>query len=98
LDQDAPPDLAIEVDITNPTLNKFSIYAGLGVPEIWRYKDRQIEFYRLKGDHYVSISTSDLFPFLKPEVVAEAIGRGNSEGINAMRREFRKWVQANKPQ
>jgi Uma2 family endonuclease len=98
LDQDAPPDLAIEVDITNPTLNKLPIYAGLGVPEIWRYKDRQIEFYRLKGDHYVSISTSDLFPFLKPEVVAEAIGRGNSEGINAMRREFRKWVQANKPQ
>ena len=97
LDWDAPPDLAIEVDITNPTLDKFSIYAGLGVPEIWRYDGRQVEFHRLEEDYYVSIPTSDLFPFLTPAVVAEAIESGDNEDINAMRREFRKWVQANKP-
>lgn len=95
MDLDPPPDLAIEVDITNPTLNKFPLYAGLGVPELWRYENKQIEFYRLEGDHYVAISTSDLFSFLTPKAVADAIARGNSEGINSMRREFRNWVQAN---
>ena len=98
LDWDAPPDLAIEVDITNPTLEKFPIYAGLGVPEIWHYEHGLVEFYQLEEDDYLSVSASRLFPFLTSDVVTEAIERGESEGINAMRREFRRWVQENKPQ
>ena len=98
LEWDAPPDLAIEVDITNPTINKFSIYAGLGVPELWRFDGTHVEFYRLAGGHYDVLATSDLFPFLAPKVVADAIQQGDEEGINAMRRAFRQWVQANKPQ
>ena len=34
---DPPPDLAIEIDITSSSLNRQSIYASLGVPEIWRF-------------------------------------------------------------
>ncbi len=98
LDQDAPPDLAIEVDITHPTLNKFPIYARLGVSELWRYADGQVEFYRLEEDFYVPIPASDLFPFLTPAAVAEALERGDSEDINSMLRAFRQWVQAHKPQ
>lgn len=97
LDRDAPPDLAIEVDITNPTLDKFPIYARLGVLELWRYADGQVEFYRLEEDNYLPIPASDLFPFLTPEIVAEAIERGNGDDINAMRRAFLEWVRANKP-
>jgi Uma2 family endonuclease len=97
LDWDAPPDLAIEVDITHPTINKFSIYAGLGVPELWRFDGRQVEFYQLEGSRYVALATSHLFPFLVPEVLVAAIRQGENEGINAMRREFRQWVQAHKP-
>ena len=98
LDRDAPPDLAIEVDITNPTLDKFPIYARLGVLELWRYSDGQVEFYRLEEGEYVSAAASELFPFLSPEIVTEMIERGDNESINAMLRAFRKWVQANKPQ
>lgn len=98
LEQDAPPDLAIEVDITHPTLSKFPIYARLGVSELWRYADEQVEFYRLEEDFYVPISTSDLFPFLTPAAVVEALERGDSEDINSMLRAFRQWVQAHKPQ
>lgn len=97
LEQDAPPDLAIEVDVTNPTLNKFSIYAGLGVPELWRYHEGEVEFYRLEDDHYVLSTTSGLFPFLTPEAVTEAIAQGDEEDINFMLRAFRQWVRANKP-
>ena len=33
------PDLLIEIDLTNDSLNKFPLYAALRVPEVWRYKD-----------------------------------------------------------
>lgn len=32
LDTDPPPELVIEIDITHPSLNKFPIFAGLGIP------------------------------------------------------------------
>jgi Uma2 family endonuclease len=37
LDRDPPPDLALEVDITGNCLNRMGVYAGLGVPEVWRF-------------------------------------------------------------
>ena len=37
LKADPPPDIVVEIDITSTSLHKFSIYAALGVPEIWRY-------------------------------------------------------------
>ena len=37
--EDPPPDLAIEVEITQNVLDRISIYAALGVPEIWRMQE-----------------------------------------------------------
>jgi len=34
LETDPPPDLAIEIDITSTSVNKFGIYLALGVPEL----------------------------------------------------------------
>src|SRR5579885_1128764 len=34
---DPPPDLVIEIDLTSRALDKLSLYAQIGVPEIWRY-------------------------------------------------------------
>lgn len=97
LDFDSPPDLAIEVDVTSSTINKMSIYAGLGVPEVWRYDNYQVKFHRLAGKRYEPASTSALFPFLQPSVVTEYLPMGYAQGINAMRRAFREWVRAHKP-
>src|SRR2546423_4755309 len=35
LDVDPPPDVVVEIDLTNESLSKFNIYAAFGVPEIW---------------------------------------------------------------
>ncbi len=91
-----PPDLAVETDISHDSLSKFHIYSGLRVKELWRYDGERVEFYRLAGDQYEEISTSDLFPFLQPQVLPQFLHRGETEGINAMRRAFHDWVQANK--
>ena len=37
LERDPPPDLALEVEITRSCLNRMGVYAGLGVPEVWRF-------------------------------------------------------------
>ena len=83
------PDLAIEIDVTHPTLDKLAIYAGLGVPEVWVYNGVRTEFYQLIEKGYVAIPTSDLFPFLTPAALVDCLHLGSSQGVNAMRRAFR---------
>jgi Uma2 family endonuclease len=39
---DPPPDLAVEIDLSPPDVEKASIYARLGVPEIWRWRDERL--------------------------------------------------------
>jgi Uma2 family endonuclease len=60
-----PPDLAIEIDITSSSLDQLSIYADMGVPEVWIYDDEAIHVWVLQGDgHYREQSQSASFPFL----------------------------------
>jgi Uma2 family endonuclease len=42
-----PPDLAIEVDVTSDSLDRHGIYAGLGVPELWRLDGDELRFHQL---------------------------------------------------
>jgi len=55
LETDPPPDLAIEIDITSTSVNKFGIYLALGVPELWRY-GRDLKFYQLAEGNMLSVS------------------------------------------
>jgi Uma2 family endonuclease len=93
---DPPPDLALEIDITSPSLSKFAIYAAIGVPELWRHSGNRMQFYRLDGDAYVEISHSDLFPFLTPDVLLNHLRQGELSDTVAMANEFRDWVRAHK--
>ncbi len=34
LNQDPPPDLVVEIDVTSSSLDRLSLYASLGVPEV----------------------------------------------------------------
>jgi len=97
IDFDPPPDLAIEVDVTSSTVDKMAIYGGLGVPEVWRYDNYQVEFHHLAGKHYKQVATSALFPFLPPSVITEHLSVGTTQGVNTMRRAFREWVRDHKP-
>jgi Uma2 family endonuclease len=97
LDYDSAPDLAVEVDVTNPTLDKMAIYAGLGVPEVWRFDNYRVEFHSLVGKNYKQVPISAIFPFLPPSVVTDHLNIGFTQGVRAMKRAFREWVQAHKP-
>ncbi|CAN5736599.1 Uma2 family endonuclease [soil metagenome] len=95
LKNDPPPDLAIEVDITSPSLNKLPIYAGLGVSEVWLYKGDKVEFYKLFGEYYKQIETSETFVFLTAEKVTEFLQNGFNESSTDWFRKVRKWIKEN---
>ena len=94
---DPPPDLLIEVDITSSSINKFAIYAAMGVAEFWRYEGDEMQFYQLDGEAYVQVTHSVNFPFVTPAVITEFLRLGDAEDIPPMNKAFREWVKANKP-
>ena len=61
---DPPPDLVIEVDITRSSLNRFPVFAALGVPEVWRFDGERVVFHVLTGDSYVETGVSAALPRL----------------------------------
>jgi Uma2 family endonuclease len=96
LNTDPPPDLVIEVDISHSSRNKFAIYAGLGVPELWRYRKSSIRFYRLVEGQYVEVTNSGLFPFLSPSDLNAFMDQDYIEEFNQTKRAFREWVRKHK--
>src|SRR5262245_43437242 len=97
LSVDPPPDLVVEIDISNRSQTKFTSYASLGVPEIWQYKDGQTRFYRLMEKGYQEIPVSDLFSFLTPDVVTGLLNQKYIQDFNTVKRKFRNWLRQHKP-
>ena len=92
LNVDPPPDLAIEVDISHSSLDRFGIYAAIGVPEIWRLEEGQVRVYLLQGEQYVPQSPSPAFPFLPLAEVSRILGQRNETDETTWIRSFRRWV------
>ncbi|MBA3321324.1 MAG: Uma2 family endonuclease [Pyrinomonadaceae bacterium] len=93
LEVDPPPDVVVEIDTTNESLSKFSIYAALGVPEIWLYDGNKMLFYQLTEQHYTEIPRSRAFPLLAAEAVTKFLERSQTEGQTAALRAFRQWAR-----
>jgi Uma2 family endonuclease len=98
LNVDPPPDLAIEVDVTSGSLGKFSIYASIGIAELWRYDRQGVQFFGLTEEQYTEIGHSRVFPFLIPDVVLRFLRKGEAEGTVPMVKGFRVWVRAHRIQ
>jgi Uma2 family endonuclease len=96
LKHDPPPDLVIEIDRTSASLDKFPIYAGLGVPEIWRVAKGQVRIFLLTGESYGEHATSGAFSFLSAQVASEFLAQGIAEGERKVAIAFRAWVREHK--
>ncbi|HEV8246759.1 MAG TPA: Uma2 family endonuclease [Polyangiaceae bacterium] len=65
------PGIVLEVILTNPLLDKLHVYQGLGVAEVWLFKDEKFELYRLVGDGYEPTERSGFLPELDFALIAE---------------------------
>ncbi|MBL1176670.1 Uma2 family endonuclease [Pantanalinema sp. GBBB05] len=93
LSQDPPPDLALEIDVTSQSLNRFPIYARLGVPELWCYDTGVLKIYQLQGEQYVEAQRSNIFPQLNVQALPQVIESHRAEGRIALRQAIRAWTK-----
>ena len=68
------PDLAIEVVVTHPDVDKLAVYAGLGVREVWVWKDGGLLIHELTTVGYVERERSALLPELDLQELATHVG------------------------
>jgi Uma2 family endonuclease len=89
LDTDPAPELVIEIDITHPSLNKFPIFAGLGIPEVWRYHKKALTILKLEGETYQAQEASEIFPGLTSadltRLIAESQQMKRTEWLRSVR-------------
>jgi len=91
---DPPPDLAIEVEATNPVVPRLPLFAAIGVPEIWRWTGDEMEFLRLsRGRKYEKTQRSLAFPFIAAADVTRFLQRRDPANENAVVRSFVKWAR-----
>ncbi|WP_373526224.1 Uma2 family endonuclease [Nostoc sp.] len=93
LENDPPPDLAIEIDITSSSVNKLGIYSALGVTELWRYDGQNLKFYQLIEGQYVESKFSIAFPIVSVSDISRFIQQSKSIGEIALLKSFRTWVR-----
>ena len=93
LPADPPPDLVIESDYTNSSVNKHSIYAALGVPELWRYTNQRLLVYARVDGGYEQCDSSLAFPFLPIAEVGHFIEQSRTLGQRSAVRRFRQRIR-----
>ncbi|MGB3402497.1 MAG: Uma2 family endonuclease [Microcoleaceae cyanobacterium] len=92
---DPPPDLALEIDLTSKSLNRFPIYARLGVPEIWCYDTGHLKIYQLEQNRYTEAKNSLIFPQLPIQELPGIIENNRLNGRRAIRQAVRNWINLN---
>jgi Uma2 family endonuclease len=93
---DPPPDLAIEVEITHSALDRMSIYAALGIPEVWRFDGEQLTMETLQPNGtYATVAVSPGLPMIAPEEVVRWARSGEAaDDHSEWGRQLREWVRA----
>ena len=83
---DPPPDLAIEIDVTNYT--KIDDYLPYRIPEVWIVEGDRLQVYRWQPDEYLVQNHSQFFPNLDIALlVTECLCFASTQGSGAAIRE-----------
>ena len=90
---DPPPDLTIEVDITRESLNRFPIFAAVGIPEAWRFDGTTVTIFQLELGTYVETPNSAAFPTLTGEIATRFLDQSQKLKSTEWLREVRTWAR-----
>lgn len=87
-----PPDLVVEIDITHPSLDKFPIYAQVGIPEVWRYDGQKLTILLLIGERYVEAEESNSLPRVTGGIVSRFLEERQSKTLAEWQKLLREWA------
>jgi Uma2 family endonuclease len=90
---DPPPDLVLEIAITHPSLDKLSIYAAVGVAEVWRYDGHTVTIARLAGGTYHAQEESRALPGVTRAVISHFMETSQTLKRTEWLRSVRTWAQ-----
>jgi hypothetical protein len=82
----------VEIDITNPSINKLVLFKEFGVPEVWRYDGQRLEIFRLQGVGYEASEESVAFPGVPATAVTRLLRDGKALGRTGRLRMSRAWA------
>jgi Uma2 family endonuclease len=88
---DPPPDLVIEIDLTNSSLNKLPIYAAVSVPEVWRYQGGQVQILRREGEQYREVEQSLVLPPLTSAILTQFLAESRTMKSPAWLHHVQEW-------
>ena len=91
---DPPPDLVIEIDVTSFSLDKFPIYAEMGVPEVWRCAHERVVIHLLRSGTYEEAMASAALPLLTTDILNRFLAESRSLSRLSWLRAARAWVRA----
>lgn len=94
LNQDPPPDLVVEIDITSSSENSLQVYADLGVPEVWIYNGLRLRINRLENGEYVEGEISLAFPSLPILEIVRFLEQAETMDYLELVKAFRNWVKS----
>jgi Uma2 family endonuclease len=89
--QDPPPDLIVEVDITHTDIDKNQLYASMGVPEFWRFDGQVWHIFQLQNKIYLETSHSPIFSWVQKEDLYRFLAQAQVDEVEA-EISFRRWV------
>jgi Uma2 family endonuclease len=87
------PDLAIEIDLSSPQVDRQSIYAMLKVAEVWRFDGQSVVMEQLQDDgSYTAIEASRFLP-LRPEDILRWLIEEDYADELAWERRLEQWAK-----
>ncbi len=93
LSKDPAPDLVIEIDISNPSINKLPLFADLGVNEVWRYHKGALKIYSLAAEGFVEAEVSAFLPGVRSQAITDLIVLSQSLPAYVWQRRVREYAQ-----
>ena len=93
LEETPPPDLAVEIDLSPPVVEKTSIYTRLGVPEVWRWRDGRLVVMVLEGGTYKERERSVALPEFPMDRLRAALNAYPDVEVDEAVRRFRRWCR-----
>jgi len=93
IEVDPPPDVAIEIDIFSSSLDRMSIYAALGVREVWRYDGETLQVFHLVAGKYKLKDRSRALPMLPMQELLRFVKESEGAEHTTVMRSFTKWVR-----
>ncbi|MFB2770850.1 Uma2 family endonuclease [Pelatocladus sp. BLCC-F211] len=94
LQQDPPPDLVVEIDITSGSQERLQIYASMGVLEVWLYDGNSFSINILQKHKYVVVKESLAFPNLPIQEISRFLEQVGQKDYLDLIKEFRYWVRS----